>query len=79
LDKDVAMEKAENKISPHHVTSRLIDLVIQLPEHEQLALLERLEHRKKIQNNQIGSMEIEPHSKTPRYASGDYIYWDLFG
>ena len=73
------MEKAENKTSPHHITSRLIDLVIRLSEHEQSALLERLEHRKKNQNNQISSMEIEPHSKTPRYASGDYIYWDLFG
>jgi len=73
------MEKAENKISSHHITSRLIHLVIQLPEHEQLALLERLESRQKTQDNQISSMEIEPHSKTPRYASGDYIYWDLFG
>jgi hypothetical protein len=73
------MEKAENKISPHHITSHLIDLVIQLPEHEQWALLERLERRQKVQDNRINSMEIEPHSKTPRYASGDYIYWDLFG
>jgi hypothetical protein len=79
LDKDVAMEKAENKISPHHIISRLIDLVIQLPEHEQLALLERLKRRQRFQDNQINSMEIEPHSKTPRYASGNYIYWDLFG
>jgi hypothetical protein len=76
LDKDIEMEDVGNKLSSHHITSRLIDLIIQLPEHDQLKLLQQLETRQRTKNSPI---KLQPHSKTPRYASGDYIFWDLFG
>lgn len=74
------MEAPENKLSSHLIASRLIDLIIQLPEHEQLSLLKDLEERQKVRKKHIAPVEDENQDdkKIPRYASGDYIFWDLF-
>ncbi len=78
-DKDSEMDADESKLTPHQITSRLIDLIIRLPEEEQVELLQKLECRKKSKIKSKISNQNNFHNKTPRYASGDYIFWDLFG
>jgi hypothetical protein len=70
------METSENNLSARFITSRLIDLIIRLPEHEQLDLLAKLEER---ELEPIHQAARRPFRTTPYYASGSYVYWDLFG
>jgi hypothetical protein len=70
------MEPSEKDLSTRCITSRLIDLIIRLPEDEQLELLTKLEQRELEALHQAAR---RPFKTTPYYVSGDYVYWDLFG
>jgi hypothetical protein len=64
------MDSFEQPSKELSVTSRLIDLIILMPEAEQLQLLRQLE-----------AQHLPPGRKTAgedEYAGPRYFYWDLF-
>lgn len=69
------MAAFDTKKDAGRVTSQLIDLIIKLPQQEQLVLLQRLSGHEARSSKSTAPRSIPGY---PDYASGDYFYWDLF-
>ena len=64
------MDSFEQPSKELSVTSRLIDLIILMPEAEQLQLLRQLESQNLPPGRKVADVD--------EYAGPKYFYWDLF-